>query len=92
MAFTQIAVERRGAVAWLFHDRPEMRNAESSVLLDELDTALGEAVADDSVRVIVIAGKGDHFSAGNDLKEGQARRQAFTVEERWAYEERRYLE
>nr|MDQ3805844.1 hypothetical protein [Acidobacteriota bacterium] len=28
------------AVAWLFHDRPEMRNAESSVLLDELAAAL----------------------------------------------------
>jgi enoyl-CoA hydratase len=92
VAFTQIAVERRGAVAWLFHDRPEMRNAESSVLLDELDAALGEAVADEAVRCIVVAGKGDHFSAGHDLKEGQARRQAFTVEERWAYEERRYLD
>ena len=92
MAYTQIAVERRGAVAWLFHDRPEMRNAESSVLLDELDQALREASADDAIRVIVIAGKGEHFSAGHDLKEGQARRQAFTVEERYAYEERRYLE
>ena len=43
MAYTQIAVERRGAVAWLFHDRPEMRNAESSVLLDELDAVVREA-------------------------------------------------
>ena len=68
MACTQIAVERRGAVAWLFHNRPEMRNAESSVLLDELDAALGEAVADDAVHVVVIAGKGDHFSAGHDLR------------------------
>ena len=92
MAYTQIAVERRGAVAWLFHDRPEMRNAESSVLLDELDAALREAAADDEVRVIVIAGKGDHFSAGHDLKEGQEKRQGFSVEQRYAYEERRYLE
>jgi enoyl-CoA hydratase len=92
MTYTQIAVEQRGAVAWLFHNRPELRNAESSVLLDELDEALRAASADDATRVIVIAGKGDHFSAGHDLKEGQARRQAFTVEERWAYEERRYLD
>lgn len=92
MACTQIAVERRGAVLWLFHDRPETRNAESSVLLDELDAALRDAAADDAVRVVVIAGKGDHFSAGHDLKEGQERRQGFTVEERWAYEERRYLD
>jgi enoyl-CoA hydratase len=92
VAYTQIAVERRGAAAWLLHDRPEMRNAESSTLLDELDTALREAIADEAVRVIVIGGRGDHFSAGHDLKEGQEKRQGFTVEQRYAYEERRYLE
>jgi enoyl-CoA hydratase len=92
MTYSQIATERRGAVAWLFHDRPEMRNAESSVLLDELDAALREAVSDEAVRCIVIAGKGDHFSAGHDLKEGQEKRQGFTVEQRWAYEEQRYLD
>lgn len=92
MAPSQIAVERRGPVAWLSHDRPQMRNAESSTLLDELDAALRDAVADDAVRVIVIAGKGDHFSAGHDLKEAQEKRQGFSVEQRWAYEERRYLD
>lgn len=92
MSTTQIAVEQRGPVAWLFHDRPAMRNAESSVLLDELDEALRAAVADDAVRCIVIAGKGDHFSAGHDLKEGQEKRQGFSVEQRWEYEEKRYLE
>ena len=92
MDYTQIAVEDVGAVRKLLHNRPEMRNAESSVLLDELDHALGAAVADPAVRVIVIGGVGAHFSAGHDLKEGQARRQEFTVEERYAYEERRYLD
>ncbi|GGG44560.1 enoyl-CoA hydratase [Caldovatus sediminis] len=89
---TQIAVERRGAVLRLLHDRPEMRNAESQTLLDELDAALREAIADETVRVIVIGGRGDHFSAGHDLKEAAARRAGFGVEERWAYEELRYLD
>lgn len=92
MAHTQIAVEQRGAACWLFHDRPALRNAESSVLLDELDAALQAAIADEAVRCIVVAGKGDHFSAGHDLKEGQEKRQGFTVEQRWEYEERRYLD
>ncbi|MCK1520075.1 enoyl-CoA hydratase [Bradyrhizobium sp. 17] len=92
MSYDCIAVEQRGAIAWLFHNRPESRNAESRQLLDELDTALANAVKDDSVRVIVIAGKGDHFSAGHDLKEAQATRAGFTVEERYAYEEQRYLD
>ncbi|MEI6111804.1 MAG: enoyl-CoA hydratase-related protein, partial [Cyanobium sp. ELA712] len=31
------------------------------------------------------------FSAGHDLKQAQAERAEFTVEERWAYEEKRYF-
>lgn len=89
---TQIAIERHGAVIRLLHDRPEMRNAESQALLDELDAALREAIADDAVRVIVMGGRGDHFSAGHDLKEAAAKRSGFGVEERWAYEELRYLD
>ncbi len=92
MTYQFIALERRGAVALVLHNRPEMRNAESSHLLDEQDAALRELAADDSVRVVVLGGKGDHFSAGHDLKEGQAKRQGFSVEQRWAYEEQRYLD
>jgi enoyl-CoA hydratase len=92
MPWTQIAVERAGAVTTILHDRPALRNAESSVLLDELDAALREAAADDAVHVVVIGGRGEHFSAGHDLKEGQEKRQGFSVEQRYAYEERRYLE
>ena len=40
----------------------------------------------------VIGGQGDHFSAGHDLKQAQAERANFTVEERWAYEELRYFD
>jgi enoyl-CoA hydratase len=92
MPTTQIAVERCGPVMRLLHNRPEMRNAESMTLLDELDAALREAAADEVVRVIVIGGRGDHFSAGHDLKEAQVKRAGFGVEERWAYEELRYLD
>jgi enoyl-CoA hydratase len=92
MSTTQIAVERRGPVMRLLHNRPEMRNAESMTLLDELDAALREAAGNEAVRAIVIGGCGGHFSAGHDLKEAQAKRAGFGVEERWAYEELRYLD
>ncbi|CAM5591470.1 Putative enoyl-CoA hydratase EchA13 [Aquamicrobium terrae] len=92
MAYETVAVENRGAVAWIMHDRPQVRNAESSQLLDELDAALAAAVADNSVCVVVIGARGDHFSAGHDLKEAQATRAGFTVEERYTYEEKRYFE
>ncbi|MDA9513105.1 enoyl-CoA hydratase [Bradyrhizobium sp. CCBAU 11430] len=92
MDFETVAVEQRGNIAWIFHSRPHVRNAESCQLLDELDSALTDAVRDDAIRAIVFAGKGDHFSAGHDLKEAQATRANFTVEQRYAYEETRYFD
>lgn len=92
MAYTQIEYRVEGAIARINHNRPEARNAESSVLLDEMDAALAATIRDPDVRVIVIGGNGPHFSAGHDLKEGQAKRAGFTVEQRYEYEELRYLE
>lgn len=60
--------EKRGAVAWLTMNRPEVRNAQDTALIDALDAALDTADADDDVRVVVLAGAGDHWSAGHDLK------------------------
>jgi enoyl-CoA hydratase len=90
--YANIRVERIGPVARILHDRPAARNAESQALLDELDHALDKAQRDPGVRVVVIGGVGDHFSAGHDLKEAQATRSGFTVEERWAYESIRYFD
>ncbi|MEM7004001.1 MAG: enoyl-CoA hydratase/isomerase family protein, partial [Pseudomonadota bacterium] len=54
--------------AWITLNRPENRNALSAVLVNELYTHLNNAVADDSVRSIVITGNGPAFCAGADLK------------------------
>jgi enoyl-CoA hydratase len=87
-----VSVERFGPVIRISHDRPHFRNAESRQLLEELNQAIDAAVADDIVRVIILAGKGDHFSAGHDLKEAQRERSDFTVEQRWSYEEKYYFD
>ena len=92
MATTQIAIGRRGPVTRLQHDRPEMRNAESSALLDELDVALRPAKSGESGHVIVIGGHGEQFSTERDPKEAQAMRAGFAVEKRWTYEDPRYLD
>ncbi|WP_242489967.1 enoyl-CoA hydratase [Noviherbaspirillum cavernae] len=92
MNFEHLLYEQQGAVARIWLNRPEQRNAQSQQLLQELDDALGHAVRDDSVHVVVLAGKGDHFSAGHDLKQAQRERANFTVEERWQYEERYYYD
>lgn len=91
MDYQHIAYEVNGPIGRIFHNRPNARNAESQALLEELDDALKAATRDDNVRVIVISGKGDHFSAGHDLKEAAAKRANFTVEQRWAFEELYYM-
>ncbi len=68
-AFETVRYEADGAVATITLDRPDAANAQSSQLIDELDAALDLADADDTVRVVVLAGEGKHFSAGHDLKE-----------------------
>lgn len=92
MAYTEIAYAADGPIARLSHNRPDAQNAESQRLLSELDDALGRAVADDSVKVVIFDAAGEHFSAGHDLKEAAAKRADFTVEQRWAYEELYYFD
>ncbi|MGE0805950.1 MAG: enoyl-CoA hydratase [Burkholderiaceae bacterium] len=87
-----VAVTRDGAVIRLSQNRPRARNAQNRQMLDTLDAKLREAIDDDSVRVIIIAGEGEHFSAGHDLKQAQAERADFSVEQRWDFESRRYFD
>ena len=59
--------ERRGPAAWLWLNRPELRNALNGELQDLLGKALTALEADRSVRVVVLAGRGQAFCAGGDL-------------------------
>jgi enoyl-CoA hydratase len=65
--YTQIEYRVEGRLARIVLDRPQYRNAQSRVLLSELDAAFGEAAADPNVRVIILSGNGPAFSAGHDL-------------------------
>ena len=56
-----------GPVARVTMNRPEYRNAQSRLLLEEIDAAFQEAVDDPAVLVIVLSGNGPDFSAGHDL-------------------------
>jgi len=56
-------------VVWVTLDRPEKKNALSTVLRDEVSAAFDRLGADAGVRVIVITGSGTVFSAGFDLLE-----------------------
>lgn len=50
-------------------NRPETRNSQDTRLLYELNDAFDLAAQDDTVKVIILAANGPHFSAGHDLRE-----------------------
>ena len=64
-----IEYDEAEAVATLWLDRPEARNAMGSDLWRDLPKAIDLLSADTGVRVVVVAAKGPHFSVGLDLKE-----------------------
>ena len=71
MDFRTILYEKLGAVLRITTNRPGVLNAQSRVMILELDRAFRMAVEDDDTRVVIVAGAGAHFSAGHDLGIGQ---------------------
>ena len=81
MADEDVRYEVDGRLARITLNRPRYRNAQSRVLLEQLDEAFARAVADHGVRVIILRGEGEHFSSGHDL--GTAEELADREERPW---------
>jgi Delta3,5-Delta2,4-dienoyl-CoA isomerase len=64
----RIEHDQAEAVATLWLDRAEARNAMGADLWRDLPRAMAVLSADTSVRVVVVAAQGPHFSVGLDLK------------------------
>jgi methylglutaconyl-CoA hydratase len=62
-----LQIERRGPAAWLWMNRPELRNALNDLVLNSISNSLQKLEKDTSCRVIVLAGRGQAFCAGGDL-------------------------
>ncbi|MBE1237102.1 enoyl-CoA hydratase [Phaeovibrio sulfidiphilus] len=73
MAFENILVETSGPVGIITLNRPAALNALSSTLIAELNQALDEMEASETVRVIVLTGNEKAFAAGADIKEMAAK-------------------
>lgn len=67
MDTTTLKIDRRGAAAWVWMNRPELHNAFDETLIAELTAAFVALDADADVHAIVLAGVGKSFSAGADL-------------------------
>jgi trans-feruloyl-CoA hydratase/vanillin synthase len=64
-----VRVEKYDGISWVYLNRPEKKNAMSPQLHIEMDAVLEELETDPETKVVVIAGSGGNFSAGQDLKE-----------------------
>jgi methylglutaconyl-CoA hydratase len=67
MAYSTLETERRDAAAFIWLNRPDVRNAFNDTTVAELKDAVDTASADDAVRVIVLGARGKAFCAGADL-------------------------
>ena len=65
--FTTLELAFDGAVARIWLNRPELRNAFDEVAIRELDDAFSQAGAAPEVRVIVLGANGPAFCAGANL-------------------------
>lgn len=88
----QILYEAADRVAVITLNRPEVANAQSMEMLDDLDAAWTRAASDDDVRVIVLRGNGKHFSSGHDLKGATPAPGQISLEWIYTVEARRFLE
>ncbi len=67
MNFETLEIAREGGVATIWMSRPDVHNAFNEALIADLTRACQALDEDDSVRAVVLAGRGKSFSAGADL-------------------------
>lgn len=69
MAYTDIIVEKKGPVAWLTLNKPQVKNALGKQTFIDILAALDDFEKDPAIMVVVIKGAGGTFCAGADFKE-----------------------
>ena len=67
MNLETVKYEKKGSVALITLNRPEVRNAFNAKMTEDILEALVEAKNDSNIRSIVLTGEGLSFSAGADL-------------------------
>ena len=65
----EILTESAGGVLRIALNRPHRKNAMTGAMYDEIARLLGDAALDDGVRVVLLHGTGDAFTAGNDIED-----------------------
>lgn len=66
---TEITTLRQGQTLVLRFNRPEKMNAITRGMYGELAQQLNDAAENSDIRCVVITSEGDHFTAGNDIRD-----------------------
>ena len=88
-------IRQNGPVLELEIDRPQKRNALTDPIVAAMIETLTAAGPDESVRVVLIRGAGDHFCAGFDIvgrNAGEARPRVGSIQRRLPTEAHRLIE
>jgi enoyl-CoA hydratase len=65
----RIELDASGSVAWLWLARPDALNALDRAMTEAIEDGLGRVASMTDVTVLIVAGRGRAFCAGNDLRE-----------------------
>ena len=66
---SEILTTQEGRVLTLSFNRPEKMNALTRSMYSDLSKGLNEAAGDFGIRAVVLTAEGEHFTAGNDIKD-----------------------
>ena len=67
MNYTTVTYEKKDRIAYVTFNRPEIHNAFNATVISEMQQVFDDIAADDSIRVVLMTGKGKSFCAGADL-------------------------
>src|ERR1700722_18868114 len=67
VSYKHIRYEKSDRIARVILNRPRYKNAQSRLMIEEMDAAFAAANEDDDIRVVILKGEGEHFSSGHDL-------------------------
>lgn len=69
----EMVIEQFGPVLEISFNRPEKKNALTRAMYEAMVDAFHRADGDSGIRVVLLSGRGDIFTAGNDIRDFQTR-------------------